>query len=426
MDRIGSLVDALQRMGVLADSHAPLVGAAGTSCDAELETFCAGDAHELTPPVEGASHVSGTCSGSGTVCCGDDCYTVELKDCDCDGTFNEETGTCQLSVHLNDTCNAVDAAGEPCDLSDCTVILRGEPAATWTVDAAAPEVRVSTPPSAPAVPEVTFDFPSTPTNVETIRCELDGMDMDVSTGAIWVVDTPAPRPVTHGSVTLTARFSGTRGNPGVAYEVADTPVVPAELYVAIDDPAVSGPMVQVARTLRVAAGQVRHAVFQNGWWTLNGSLPQRAGIERFELVVGASSLDERQKQRVNQAFALAFDRFVNFKPTATAGSTAAAAGATGATAASGGAGAGAAPGEPGSSPGGVIGLLGTAVGVILGAAAVLISPLRDQLGCNTASQPEQPEEPEAPSVETSDASPAPDEGGELDVEALDRLPDEHP
>ncbi len=423
MGMIGSLADALQRMGVMTDSHAPLLGPAGTSCDTEIETFCAGDAHELTPPVEGTSHVSGTCSGSGTVCCGNDCYTVELTDCDCDGTFNDQTGACQLSVRLNDTCNAVDAAGEPCDLSDCTVIVRGEPTATWTVDAAAPEVQVSTP--GPAAPEVTFDFADAVTNVETIRCELDGMDMDVSSGAVWVEDTPA-RPVTGGSVTLTARFSGTRGNPGVAYELSDTPVVPAGLYVAIDDSSVQGPVLQVARTLGVAAGQVRHAVFQNGWWTLNGSLPQRAGIEHFELVVGASSLDERQKQRVNQAFALAFDRFVNFKPTATAGSTAAAAGATGATAASGGAGAGAAPGEPGSSPGGVIGLLGTAVGVILGAAAVLISPLRDQLGCNTASQPEQPEQPEAPSVETSDASPAPDEGGELDVEALDRLPDEHP
>ncbi len=566
MERIENIRDVVQPIGVGRDCTGSLPGGSGTSCELEVESFCAGRADELTPALEGTCRVSGTCSGSGTLCQEDDCYSIELRDCHAEGNFCESTGGCELVVTLNDSCTLSRPDGEAVTFSGGMLVVRAHvpgvrletveppadtcgfchglgygsflpchgcnetglcglchgtrtmpvacetcggttrswgytsrdgkwvdgPCATcsgsgrtstqcigcqgrgacgtcggarhlggercshcggsgrlsdasgsvpgasipipvsspgvdvtpherrFTVDTPGPVIDLTAPatveldvsvhvPAPVTYRSLTFEFTgSYEQNVvgridvmeftnalltETTIPTLDAAAKDTAfltvklTPEMTVIKPgtgapaagtfePGPRVFTGHDFTVRGALDASGTQPAVQYVVAATNQIPPQVYVAINDPSVTRPVSFVSERLGVPSSETAHAVFQQGLWRMNGSIPAGQAVQTFSNVVAASSLSEREKDRCTTQFTVAFDAFVNYKPAAVGGSAGGPAAAGGASP---GAAAGAAGGGAAEDPSSGLGFF-EVVGMVMSFAT---SPFRDHgFGCS--------------------------------------------
>jgi len=330
MGPIANLRDAVQTIGLLTDFRFLLDGASrSVSEHVIVDSACFGPCNHLTPPLEGTSHVTGTVSGSGTACAGDQCYRVELRDCAAEGNSCEATGACQLYLRLNDDCRAFDPSGDPCAVSDCSLVLTGRPAFLPAATAAgAGETRA-------AAQQLPLPQPAFPTGAQPSAVVRPGAfepgteialagDLDVATGSLRI-ERQEPMRLTRGQLTVSGSLTVGDGRPLMDYVIADRPSLPPHLFEAMESRPVIEPSDRLAKALGVEAREVRHAVFQNGLWTLNGSLPPGHALGRFESVVALSDLSRQERKKCGDEFSAAFSAFVNFKPLSTPHTPAAAA-----------------------------------------------------------------------------------------------------
>ncbi len=321
MGPIANLRDAVQTIGLLTDFRFLLDGASrSVSEHVIVDSACFGPCDHLTPPLEGTSHVTGTVSGSGTACAGDQCYRVELRDCEATGNYCEATGTCQLYVRLNDDCRVFAPSGDLCAVSDCSLVLTGRPAFSPAATAGGGESRAAgqqLPLPRPA--SSTGAQPSAhlqPRAIEPGAVSAMAGDLDVATGSLRI-EGQEPMRLTGGRLTVSGSLTVAAGRPPVDYVIADRPSLPPHLFDAMESRPVIEPAARLAKVLGVEAREVRHAVFQNGLWTLNGSLPAGRALARFESVVALSDLSRQERKQCSDEFGAAFSAFVNFKPLST-------------------------------------------------------------------------------------------------------------